>query len=142
MMLHRALDAVMPKFREIFRDVGLTEQQWRILRVLWEREELPAGELAQVTLIPPPSLVGIVDRLERRRLVARRRADGDRRGVLVRITPRGTEMRDLVAPRVDAVYRQIRNAIDPEVWTQLQQGLDCVCRIDEPAEERRAAINE
>ena len=62
-MLYKALDGILPKFRCIFNDYDLTEQQWRILRVLWEHEKIALGKLAELTLIPPPSLVGIVDRL-------------------------------------------------------------------------------
>ena len=55
MMLYQALDVVMPRFRTIFREFGLTEQQWRILRALWDRDDLSARQLADMTLIPPPS---------------------------------------------------------------------------------------
>ena len=44
MMLIRALDAVMPRFRDIFKEFGLTEQQWRVLRVLWEQDEIAFGD--------------------------------------------------------------------------------------------------
>ena len=69
MMLYRALDVVMPRFRRIFNEFGLTEQQWRVLRVLWETEEIAFRELSDITLIPAPSLVGVIDRLAKQRLV-------------------------------------------------------------------------
>ncbi len=130
MMLYRALDVLMPRFRKILRAFELTEQQWRVLRVLWERNELLSRELATLTLIPPSSLVGIVSRLEKRNLVARRRDDSDRRAVFVGITAQGQALKADITSRVDAVYREIRNAVQPEVWDQLLHGLDCVCRID------------
>ena len=71
MRLYRALDAVMPAFRQVFSEFGLTEQQWRVLRVLWEQGAVPLSSLASATLIPAPSLVGVVDRLTRNGLVAR-----------------------------------------------------------------------
>ena len=81
MMLYRTLDAVMPRFRRIFNQFGLTEQQWRVLRVLIDEPELVVRDLAALTLIPPPSLVGVLDRLEKNGLVRRRRSDRDRRRV-------------------------------------------------------------
>ena len=131
MMLYRALDVVMPRFRKIFREFGLTEQQWRVLRVLWECRELSSSELANLTLIPKPSLVGVVNRLESRNLVARRRYDSDRRGVLVRVTPDGRKLKAQVTPRIDAVYRDMRLSVHPDTWEQIQYSLDCLCRIDE-----------
>ena len=54
MMLYRALDTVMPRFRKVFNEFGLTEQQWRVLRVLWEQDEIAFNQLSALTLIPPP----------------------------------------------------------------------------------------
>jgi DNA-binding MarR family transcriptional regulator len=79
MMLYRTLDTVMPRFRRIFSDFGITEQQWRVLRVLWEHDAVTINRLAELTLIPAPSLVGVVDRLERNELVIRQRSQADRR---------------------------------------------------------------
>ncbi len=138
MMLYRALDVVMPRFRTIFREFGLTEQQWRILRVLWERDEVSARELAEQALIPPQSLVGIVDRLEKRELVARRPNRDDRRGILVRVTANGQKLKELVTRRVDAAYRELRLSLDPIDWKQLQHGLDCICKIDAVVDDHAA----
>ena len=83
MMLYRALDAVLPPFRAIFSDFGITEGQWRVLRALWETDNMTLSELAPVTLTDSPALVGIVDRLERQGLVRRERSTDDRRLVHV-----------------------------------------------------------
>ena len=80
MLLYAAIDVVMPPFRRIFKEFGLTEQQWRVLRVLWDIEEISHSELAQVTLIPAPSLVGVLDRLMAMGLVERRRSTLDPTG--------------------------------------------------------------
>jgi DNA-binding MarR family transcriptional regulator len=54
-ILYRTLDAVMPRFRQIFNEFGLTGQQWRVLRVLWEQESITFSELSELTLIPAPT---------------------------------------------------------------------------------------
>lgn len=119
MMLYCALDAVMPRFRQIFKEFGITEQQWRVLRVLWDVNELPSGELAEVTLIPAPSLVGVVDRLQTAGLVARRPAKGDRRVVLVAITQVGRERLERLLPRVANTYAALKQAMPSEDWDRL-----------------------
>ena len=101
-MLHRTLDAVMPRFRQIFNEFGLTEQQWRVLRVLWEQESIALSELSELTLIPAPSLVGVVDRLTANGLVARRRSKTDRRSVLVYATDEGQTLERKVRPRASS----------------------------------------
>jgi homoprotocatechuate degradation regulator HpaR len=123
MMLYRALDTVMPSFRKIFRDFNLTEQQWRVLRVLWEGDLITIQQLAEVTLIPAPSLVGIVDRLEREGLVARQRSTTDRRKVNVVVTVAGAELEERIMPRVASAYVELKQSVDAETWSQVLVGL-------------------
>ena len=124
MMLYRALDAVMPRFRKIFNEFGLTEQQWRVLRVLWEHQDIAFHELAEATLIPAPSLVGVIDRLGNSGLVERRRSESDRRKVSVLATRKGKALEGKVRPRVEEAYAELRGAISKKEWDQLIDGLD------------------
>ena len=123
MMLYRTLDTVMPRFRKIFNDFGITEQQWRVLRVLWEHDAVTINRLAELTLIPAPSLVGIVDRLERREFVIRQRSQADRRKVNVVLIAKGVELEDQVMPRVAAAYADLKRSVDSRSWDLLLQGL-------------------
>ncbi len=123
MMLYRALHNVMPRFRAIFAEHGLTEPQWRVLRVLWEREQIAQGELAELTLIPPPSLVGVLDRLARDGLVQRRRSSDDRRNVWISPTAAGRALQTQVMPAVEAAYAELRGSLDNKTWAALKLGL-------------------
>jgi DNA-binding MarR family transcriptional regulator len=72
------------------RAAGLEPQQHQLLLAV--RAGLGAagiGDLARRLLLRHHSAVELVDRLERRGLVARRRDAADGRRVLVRLTPRG-----------------------------------------------------
>ncbi len=132
-MLYRTLDAVMPRFRQIFNESGLTEQQWRVLRVLWEHESIAFSELSGFTLIPAPSLVGVVDRLTNSGLVARRRSTIDRRSVSVYATDKGKQLESEVRPRVDRAYAELRASIDEDSWETLINGLEQVSSIKQPS---------
>ncbi len=134
MMLYRTLDTVMPRFRRIFNVFGLTEQQWRVLRVLWQHERIALGDLANLTLIPPPSLVGVVDRLTKSGLADRARSDTDRRNVFVYATGKGKALESEVKPRVDKAYAELRRSVDAGTWKSLIAGLDQVSSIDDTAE--------
>ncbi len=123
MMLYRTLDTVMPGFRRIFSDFGITEQQWRVLRVLWEYDAVTINRLAELTLIPAPSLVGIIDRLERNEFVIRQRSQADRRKVNVVLIARGVELEDQVMPRVAAAYADLKQSVDSTTWDLVLRGL-------------------
>lgn len=143
MMLYRTLDAVMPRFRKIFNEFGLTEQQWRVLRVLWEHEDIAFHELSALTLIPAPSLVGVVDRLSNSGLVERRRSESDRRNVSVLATSKGKSLEGKVRPRVEEAYAELRGAVANKEWEQLIDGLDRLVSIgeDEPDEQQAVSQN-
>jgi len=131
MMLYRSLDAVMPRFRKIFSDFGLTEQQWRVLRVLWERQDVTLNELSGIALIPAPSLVGVVDRLQGMGLVERRRSDADRRKVYVLATQKGGELEAKVMPQVASAYAALKQSVDAETWEQVLKGLQQISELEE-----------
>jgi len=116
MMLHRTLDTVIPLYRKVFKEHGITEQQWRILRVLWEINECTSAELAKKTLLPSPSMVGIIDRMSAKNLVSRNRSQEDRRIVNVSLTDNGRTLQDKLMPQVDAIYEQMMSRCDDEAW--------------------------
>jgi len=129
MMLYRALDAVLPEFRAIFAQFGLTEPQWRTLRVLWEHDGASAVVLARVTLIAPPSLVGVLDRMQRADLLERRPSPTDRRQVQVYLRPRGRAIEKSVRPLVEAAYGRLRRALSAAEWNALYAALDRLCDV-------------
>ena len=51
MLLNITLDQVMPVYRDLFARHGLTEQQWRILRVLWSEGAVTTTHLSRQTLL-------------------------------------------------------------------------------------------
>jgi len=135
MMLNRTLDAVMPRFRKIFNDFDLTEQQGRVLRVLWERDSIAFHELSTLTLIAPPSLVGVIDRLQKAKLVERRRSDSDRRKVSVVATEAGRELESQIMPRVASTYAELKQTVDAGSWKSALQGLNqIVAALDQRTE--------
>jgi MarR family transcriptional regulator for hemolysin len=67
---------------------GITYRQWEVLAWISKAGGQSQSELAERMLIEPPTLVGVLDRMERDGWIERIPADGDRRKKLVRATPR------------------------------------------------------
>lgn len=72
--------------RYLVREFGLTGPQIIILRELSESGEVPVGALASAVSLSQATVTGILDRLEKRNLVQRRRDEVDKRRVMVRVT--------------------------------------------------------
>ena len=121
MLLNRSLDAIMPPYRDLFQEFGVTEQQWRILRVLWEQTHLTSTQISTLTLLPAPSLVGILDRLEKKGLVKRLRSSSDRRAVNITITKLGKELQLQVMPRVKEIQNQIKQKLSATEWKHINE---------------------
>ena len=89
MALLRARESVMAFFRPELNAAGLTEQQWRIIRILHEHNDMEFHELARLACVMPPSLTGMVTRLERKKLLRRRKVPSDQRRLHVMLTHDG-----------------------------------------------------
>lgn len=68
---------------------GVPIEQFRILEALDANEKLPMGEIAAMSLIEPPTLTKIVDKMVNEGLVFRAPDPEDRRRVLILTSPAG-----------------------------------------------------
>jgi len=105
--LLRAREAVMARFRPVLQAQDVTEQQWRVIRVLAEQSPLDATELADRACILAPSLTRIIRSLEERGLVLRERDQGDGRRILLSLSDKGLEIIYNVSPASRAVYADL-----------------------------------
>ncbi|MEM1046271.1 MAG: homoprotocatechuate degradation operon regulator HpaR [Pseudomonadota bacterium] len=112
--LLRAREAVMARFRPVLAGHAVTEQQWRVLRVLAESGPLDATEIAGHCCILMPSLTRIVRTLAAEGLITRSRDTGDGRRHLLTITDAGLALLDRVAPESRAVYEDLEKRYGTE----------------------------
>lgn len=139
MILYRALDAIMPAYRDLFARYDVTEQQWRVLRAIWTSERVTSAELASRTLLTPPSLVGIIDRLEKKGFVSRVRSLEDRRSTYVVATAAGRALQQDVAPHLDEIDQRLRAAVPQQHWQAMEDTLLKVAAEAAPHNQHRIA---
>ena len=111
MILSHSLDRVMPSYRRLFQANDQTDQQWWVLRALWEQKHLTSSEISQITLLPPPSLAGILDRLEKKNLIGRLRSTKDRRHVNIIPTQKGRVLMEHMMPMVDRIHNDFMQRV-------------------------------
>lgn len=92
--LIRTADALMRRFSEVLRPVELTPTQYNVLRILRgaEPDGLSCREIGDRMVTHDPDITRMLDRLEKRGLVVRRRDLQDRRVINTRITPEGLRL--------------------------------------------------
>lgn len=90
--LWRARETAMTPIRKVLLDAGVTEQQWRVLRVLVDTGSMDPSALAQAAMLWPPSLTRILRELIRRKLISRIGDPGDKRRSVIHISPSGERL--------------------------------------------------
>ncbi|HTS86975.1 MAG TPA: MarR family transcriptional regulator [Gemmatimonadales bacterium] len=107
---------------------GITLQQYNVLRILRGagRDGLPTLEIATRMIEAAPGITRLLDRLERKRLVARERCPTDRRQVTCRITKAGLAMLGRLDPVVDRSDQELLGTLDQKEIRQLTALLDRV----------------
>ncbi|MDT2030445.1 homoprotocatechuate degradation operon regulator HpaR [Planktomarina sp.] len=127
--LMRSREKVMAPIRDMLRASGLTEQQWRVLRILSEFGPQDLTEIARQACLLMPSLSRIIRSLAQNGLVTRASNTKDRRRQTVVISPAGQHLIDdnlVQATQIAANYRNQLGAARYELLldllTELEQG--------------------
>ena len=119
----------MGPIRAMLSDVGITEQQWRVLRGLLESGQLEPTTIADQACLLLPSLTRILQRLEEKNLIARAIDPTDRRKQIVRITDEGEALISANLDRSVQLTEEIRDALGGERYEMLLDLLNELVRI-------------
>lgn len=112
--LLRARERVMGPIRKMLADVGITEQQWRVLRVLNEEGPQEPTHIADRACLLLPSLTRILQKLELKGLIRRQAHPCDKRRQIVEITETGNQIiRDNIQVTVH-LAEDLRTKLGPE----------------------------
>jgi homoprotocatechuate degradation regulator HpaR len=126
MALLRARETVMGHFRPMLERYDVTEQQWRVLRIVAENQRLDASDVAERAAILAPSLTRIIRALEQRKLIRRRQDTQDRRRVMLEIAPAGLALITKAVPESLAAHKAVEDRFGKECVEQLLDLLDLV----------------
>lgn len=132
-LLLQARESVMAHTRPRLRAHGLSDQQWRVLRVLGEHGVVETGRVAREAFILGPSLTGVLARMERDGLIRRERDPQDQRCTVVEATPKGAELVAQLSHAIEAHYAWMEKTLGPQRLTQLYALLDAVIELEQPA---------
>jgi homoprotocatechuate degradation regulator HpaR len=120
----KARECLMAHFRPILNHFGLTDQQWRILRALDEQEQLEPREICTLCQIHSASMTGVLARMEELGLIERSRMAGDQRRVVVKLSAKGDQLVNEMAPLIDQQYQQIEDALGKDTVDDLFNALE------------------
>ena len=125
--LIRAREGIMPPIREMLAETGITEQQWRVLRVLAEYGPQNSSTLANRASLLFPSLTRIAQTMHTKGLITLSRDEEDRRRQMIAITDAGQKIIDDKASRATRIVEDIKTRIGADRYEAL---LDTLALLD------------
>jgi homoprotocatechuate degradation regulator HpaR len=117
--LLQAREAAMSFFRPLLNQHGLTEQQWRIIRILRVQGELESHQLAEQACILKPSMTGVLSRMERDGIVRRYKSTQDQRRIFVNLTEKGQQCFVAMSEGMESNYLKIQSKMGEEKFQAL-----------------------
>jgi homoprotocatechuate degradation regulator HpaR len=129
-LLLQAREAVMAHTRPSLREHGLSDQQWRVLRVLGEHGKAETGRVAREAFILGPSLTGVLARMERDGLVRRERCPDDQRRTVVEATPKGLKLVERLSRTIESHYAWMEASLGKQQLAELYDLLDRVIALE------------
>ncbi|MBA4502696.1 MarR family winged helix-turn-helix transcriptional regulator [Marinobacterium marinum] len=102
-------------------DFGITGVQAMVLNVLHEQEGVSAASLGKKACLDSATLSGVLDRLERDRLLQRAPCSEDGRAIRVSLTPEGRELAARVHTRMEEANSTYSERLSTAELRQLQR---------------------
>ncbi len=90
--IRRIIQRIDLHSKRLVKQFGLTGPQLIILREIQQAGEITASDISKAISVSQATVTGILDRLEKRGYLVRKKSDRDRRRVLVKITSAGEHL--------------------------------------------------
>lgn len=129
--LLRAREVVMEPVREMLARSNISEQKWRVLRVVAEGGPLEQKLIAERACLLLPSLTRMINAMEADQLLVRTPDDQDRRKSIVSITEKGQAIIQEHAVESNALFTRLEDAFGADDMNQLLDLLDKLQTLDE-----------
>ena len=114
--LRKIIQSIAMNSKSLVKRVGLTGPQLMILQEVAHAGDVSVGEVAKAISLSQGTVTGILERMQNRGLVTRRRSDTDRRRVLVQATEAGNALLETAPPLMQEAFVERFNSL-PD-WEQ------------------------
>ena len=122
-LLNRAGARIATAFGEEVRPLGATLQIWRVLAALRERDGQRMGDLSVTTSIEVSTLTRLVDNMEKKGLVVRRRDLRDARVIALHVSPAGRRLTERILPIAERYESVALHGFEPDEVELLKAAL-------------------
>lgn len=120
--LLRTADALAGEFAILFKQHGITDAQYNVLRILrGHGTRVATRKIADEMVTRQPDITRLIDRMEKHGLVSRERCKDDRRVVFVSISPKARKLLAALDESVLDLHRAQLGHLGPAKLKQLNR---------------------
>ncbi|MBT0653446.1 MarR family winged helix-turn-helix transcriptional regulator [Geomobilimonas luticola] len=127
--IRRFFQVVNEHSKRAERETGLTGPQLWAIKVIAEAAPIKPSELARRMYLHPATVVGLIDRLEKRNLVSRTRSQEDRRVVEIALTEQGQELLVLAPEVPQGLLVRGLESVSTRKLSRIAESMDELVRI-------------
>src|SRR5215813_2262544 len=132
LLLRRAWYGLNQAFRRRIAHLGITPDQFTVVRTLLENEGISQRKLTELMSSDPNTVASLLERMEQAGLVQRQAHEKDRRAHWLRLKPRGKRKYEAAREIAVAMQAEVLSALPPGAREKFLVELDKVsqaCRI-------------
>lgn len=118
-LVHQLAQSADDIFRRRVSAKGLTPRQYAVLEALSQNEGVTQSKLTNLTSVDRSTMANIVQRLEKKDLIARARTPMDERAYSVTLTDAGRDLLEQMQPEVSAVVFELLLPLSNEEQSSL-----------------------
>lgn len=123
-LLLQAREILMLEFRPLLKEAGISEQQWRVLRVLYEFGPIDAVTLAEQAQVLAPSLSRMLRMLEKMDLVDRSVNDEDLRRQNIELSKKGAQFVLSLGKEIELIYQTLEEHLGADLLEDVYQSVE------------------
>ena len=142
MQLLKTAEALWNGSRLFFERWDLSPSQFNVLNLLWGLPEgLSQIDLSRQLIMHRSNVTGLIDRLEKRRLVQRLETPGDRRAYRVVLAQKGVALMEEVLPEYYSAAEEVWDELPLiEIQSMVRQLTEVAARAERVARKQKLPI--
>ncbi len=111
----RSYNQLFSTLERHFQEMGLNGSEFGVLECLYHKGEQPVQKVAEKILVTSGTITYVIDKLQKKGLVVRKRCDKDKRIYYVHLTDEGYSLMCQLFPKHEAYLEELFSEL-PEIW--------------------------